>query len=136
MADIKAIIQSRHRIYAANQALWRFYSDCFSADPTWPSKVNPLSQAVAIAGGSGTGLRNYISRFHLETAPMYLSRVSRAVPVSISEHGVNFYTQTVCKPDSVITEVPDTYSFVLDDADGQGSSLLAFMREARTAAAV
>jgi hypothetical protein len=72
----------------------------------------------------------------LESTDNYIARLNRAVHVDLCSPAISLFCSTVGQPSSVVPQIPDEYSFIWDDADLQGNSFLAFMKTARTAAAI
>src|SRR5689334_11754395 len=111
MTDTRKIVESRHRDFLAAQNLLQFYADCAEGGPTWPAKRNPL--AIAAVKRNTAGAYNYVSQFSLESADDYIRRLNRAAYVDVCGPALSLYASTVGRPDSVVTDVPEQYGYVL-----------------------
>lgn len=132
--------ERRHPLYVEHYPFWRYYHDHYHGGPMYPAKNNPMPiygqtiQVERIQAGN-VGMRFYVWQYPLEMPDNYMHRLARATYCNIISPVVDLYAATVGKQERVIIESAGMDDF-LDDADGQGHSLLQVMNKARIDAAV
>ncbi len=132
------LFQARHPDYILYRSWWQYFRDAAEAAPVWATLINPLFEGMAqvITGQNLVGVNRYLTQHRLESNDAYLARLQRAAVVDICGPAISLYSGTVGKQGTVIYDLPGSYKDLEDDADLMGSSLQAFLTDAREKAAV